>query len=164
MDKRTALNILCNPGCTMDELKTAYRKACLSNHPDHGGDLEAMKLVNAAYDFLKVHKWTMDDMAPASDDSILDCILERWSSIKHWPNITGEVCGTWIWVTGQTWRYKKQLKSFGFRWSQNKSSWYWHPAGYKKRSRRSWGLEDIRDKFGSSTLQTAEVYTVGGAA
>jgi len=34
------------------DLKSAYRKAALKNHPDHGGNEEKMKLVNNAYDLL----------------------------------------------------------------------------------------------------------------
>lgn len=38
---------------TQDELKAAYKKAAVANHPDKGGDLESMKKINAAYDRLK---------------------------------------------------------------------------------------------------------------
>lgn len=38
---------------TADELKVAYKKAAIANHPDKGGDLESMKKINAAYDRLK---------------------------------------------------------------------------------------------------------------
>lgn len=34
---------------TLDELKKAYRAATLANHPDRGGDVEAMKRVNLDY-------------------------------------------------------------------------------------------------------------------
>lgn len=38
---------------TPDELKTAYKKAAVANHPDKGGDVETMKKINAAHDKLK---------------------------------------------------------------------------------------------------------------
>jgi hypothetical protein len=38
---------------TEDVLKAAFRKAALANHPDHGGNVEAMKQVNNAHDCLK---------------------------------------------------------------------------------------------------------------
>lgn len=38
---------------TPAEIKTAYRKAALSVHPDRGGSTEAMARVNAAYDEAK---------------------------------------------------------------------------------------------------------------
>jgi curved DNA-binding protein CbpA len=38
---------------TPDELKTAYKRAAVANHPDKGGDVETMKKINAAHDKLK---------------------------------------------------------------------------------------------------------------
>ncbi|HYF98377.1 MAG TPA: DnaJ domain-containing protein, partial [Coxiellaceae bacterium] len=36
----------------LDEIKQAYRDLALLNHPDRGGDLEEMKLINLAYEVL----------------------------------------------------------------------------------------------------------------
>jgi hypothetical protein len=33
-------------------LKSSYRQACMKHHPDHGGDEEQFKSVQAAYNFL----------------------------------------------------------------------------------------------------------------
>lgn len=38
---------------TASEVKTAWKKAAMTNHPDKGGSLEKMKAVNVAYDKLK---------------------------------------------------------------------------------------------------------------
>ena len=35
-----------------DELKKAYRKAAIKNHPDKGGDVEVFKEISHAYDIL----------------------------------------------------------------------------------------------------------------
>jgi hypothetical protein len=39
-----------NSFITLDELKTEYRRLAKENHPDHGGDSEAMKEINAEFD------------------------------------------------------------------------------------------------------------------
>lgn len=36
-------------GATLDEIKKAYRKACMQHHPDRGGDPEMFKRATAAY-------------------------------------------------------------------------------------------------------------------
>lgn len=35
-----------------DDLKNQYKKLLKANHPDNGGDLEAMKEINVEYDAL----------------------------------------------------------------------------------------------------------------
>ena len=53
MTRETAYKILeIDPSQELD-LKAAYRKAALKNHPDHGGSEELMKLVNQARDVLE---------------------------------------------------------------------------------------------------------------
>jgi len=51
----SVLSISSEDATNPDKLKTAYRQASKKNHPDMGGSEEAMKDVNAAYDFLSKH-------------------------------------------------------------------------------------------------------------
>ena len=39
-----------------DEIRSAYRKLALQNHPDKGGDLKKMQLINNVKDILLKHK------------------------------------------------------------------------------------------------------------
>ena len=39
-----------------------------------------------------------------------------------------ELCGAWLWVSGETRAHKDALKAAGLRWSAKKSMWYWRPA------------------------------------
>ncbi len=48
--------LLLEPGYTDEQLKTAYRKAAHSHHPDKGGDAEKFKQIVAAYEFLKKYE------------------------------------------------------------------------------------------------------------
>jgi len=137
-----------------DDLKAAYRRACLKYHPDHGGDEEIMKLVNAAYETLKTATWSQYDKRQAANDvNIADELLKKWNEIKTWKTIKGEVCGSWLWVSGETWRYKKQLKEMSFRWSRNKTAWYWHNSGYRKKGKKVFSMDEIRHKYGSNGLR-----------
>ena len=42
----------CDRAVTGEDLKKAYRKACLKHHPDKGGDEELFKEIQIAYDTL----------------------------------------------------------------------------------------------------------------
>ena len=44
----------------MEEIKKAYRRLVMKYHPDRGGDLEAMKKINAAYQILSEKKAEYD--------------------------------------------------------------------------------------------------------
>ena len=57
MSHREALDIFRNNGIDVstfnaDELKQAHHKLAKQNHPDKGGDVETMKMINTAYDTL----------------------------------------------------------------------------------------------------------------
>ena len=43
-----------------------------------------------------------------------------------------ELCGSWIWCSGNTKAVKEDLKSLGFKWSHNKAAWYYHRDPYRK--------------------------------
>lgn len=52
MTRIEALAILGNPKPTLETVRSAYRKACFRYHPDRGGDIRQMQLVNAAWELL----------------------------------------------------------------------------------------------------------------
>lgn len=38
-----------DPGASLEEIKSAYRALAMQHHPDHGGTVEKMREINAAY-------------------------------------------------------------------------------------------------------------------
>ncbi len=158
MTKKEALTILNPSECQEKALKQAYRAAALKYHPDHGGDERLMKLVNLAFEVLKDGFWTpYEGRSAAKEVPLTEEVKAKWEEISHFPLIRAEIIGTWIWVSGQTWRYKKQLKALGFKWSYGKNAYYWHHyKGYRKLNGRQYDMDDIRSKFGSNDLQNTE--------
>ena len=162
MTTREALSILKPKARTEEAIKAAYREACLQHHPDHGGDIELMKLVNLAMECLNSRPWTAYEARAAANDMPLTEILKTaWDQIKHLPEINGEVCGSWIWVTGTTKKYRHELKAAGFRFSRNKIAWYFHGPGYRKRTKRSFNIDEIRSQWGSNDLKTETAQAIG---
>ena len=163
MTHKEALAILKPDAATDDALKRAYRAASKIYHPDHGGNEELMKLVNLAYETLKRAErwWTPAEAREAARETPLtETLAALWDKIKHFPGIQGEVIGTWLWVTGDTRKYKAQLKEAGFRFSARKSAWYYHEGKYRKHSRRKFGLDDIRAMWGAADLETEQAEAV----
>ena len=145
----------------LDELKKEYKALVRKYHPDlTGGTTETeMAEINAEFDWLH-------DTLPAVNakgESYQPRADARGVAAEYRAAILAalrcegvnvELCGSWIWATGETRQHKDKLKAAGFRWSQNKLAWYWHPAGYRKTSRHEWSLDDIRARFGSQKFGT----------
>lgn len=142
---------------TLDELKKEYRRLAMKHHPDHGGDTATMQAINAEYEerfevLKKQHNTTADEHhqtteAPEEFINIINTLIK-------FPGIIVELCGSWLWISGDTLPIKDQLKAAGCRWSSSKKMWYWHhPEEGTRRSHGKATMTDIRNKYGSQTFK-----------
>lgn len=138
---------------TLDELKRQYKHWAIKLHPDMpGGDEAAMKRLNNEYDaaILRINRGTCASDATAKQYTTTEAAAYRDIIIQliKLAGINIELCGTWIWIAGDTYRHKEDLKALGCKWSRGKSAWYW--AGDKRpRYGSHMSMEDIRQKYGS---------------
>lgn len=145
---------------TIDELKKQYRKLAMQHHPDISNNSDqAMKEINneyeKAYTYILTH---MSDKEQATHTkqghNVNDGYREIINKIVHIPNIIIEICGSWIWISGETKPVKDQLKAAGFYWAAKKLQWYWRPTEYKApKHRKAMTMEYIRDKYGSEKIE-----------
>lgn len=135
---------------TKEAVKMAYRRACMQYHPDRNPSGEhMMKMVNAAYAVLEDYEGEADVEEHAADyGEALNRALNAIAGL----GFDIEVCGAWIWLTGDTRPYKELLKQQGFRWAPKKLRWFYRPEDYKSHSRGKWSMDQIRDKYGSDKV------------
>lgn len=143
---------------SLDELKKAYRRLAMIHHPDVGGDLETMKAINAEHDTLfeqlkRKHNTEADEnhqtTETAEEFRDIIAVLIRLSGLEI------ELCGSWLWIGGNTREHKEELKAAGCRWSSNKKLWYWHhPEQGRKWHRGNRTMGEIRTKYGSETIRS----------
>ncbi|NQV82384.1 MAG: DnaJ domain-containing protein [Rhodospirillales bacterium] len=127
--------------------KAAYRAAALKYHPDiNAAGEEMMKLINEAFEVLE--NFTGD--VKEQDVSYGAAVNDALNAIIRLAGLDIEICGAWIWVTGDTRTHKEALKSAGYRWASKKLSWYFRPAQYRSRSRGKYTMDDIRTTYGSA--------------
>lgn len=141
---------------TLEELKAMYKKLAMQNHPDCGGSTEAMQEINAEYETLfsrlkNTHRNANGEQYTAANDNgeTAADFVEIIDKLVKLPGIIVELCGSWLWITGETRAVKEELKGIGFRWSSNKKAWYYHEGAYSKRGGKSCSMEEIRDMYGS---------------
>ena len=142
----------------LDELKKEYRRLSMIHHPDRGGDPEVMKAINAEHDEVfeilkRQHNETHDEHhqtteTPEEFRHIIDLLMKL-------DGLTVELCGSWLWIGGNTREHKEELKAAGCRWSHNKKLWYWrHPEdGCYRRGAKSKTMSEIRFKYGSQIFE-----------
>ena len=79
--------------------------------------------------------------------------IDAYNQVKHIDGIYTEICGIFLWVTGNTYPHKETFKAIGFKWSGKKQAWYWRPEGYVKKGRRQFSLDEIRMTYGSYDIE-----------
>ena len=133
----------------INEAKKVYKTLAKKLHPDVGGSEEEFKILNSVYTDLIEHKIYF------SNDIKIDIELEKIISlILHFENITIELVGSWVWVSGDTREIKEKLKEIGFKWASKKRMWYFGEMKSKNPTPKS--MEEIKSKYGSETLKTKE--------
>ena len=131
----------------INEAKKVYKTLAKKLHPDVGGSEEEFKLLNAIYnDFI-------ENKIYFSNDFKIDLDLEKIiSQILYFENITIELVGSWIWLSGDTKEIKDKLKELGFKWASKKKMWFY--GEMKGRNPKEKSMEEIKGKYGSETLKS----------
>lgn len=156
----------------LQELKRAYHVAARSAHPDMGGSTEEMQRINSEYE--KAVKRIQREKAmgktytkaSANSETETETETETAETMKQFQEVLNvlysldglniELCGSWLWISGNTYGHKDALKAAGCKWSANKKAWYWYSGDYHKHGKHSYTMDEIRDFHGSETLKAGK--------
>lgn len=161
---------------SLEELRKQYKELLKKYHPDNpNGSTEATQEVNAEYD--QLFKMLKDRHNSKSADGKEGSAKTDFNNMKYdftediklremlnkiigFDGITIEIIGNWIWVSGNTYNYKNELKESGFKWASQKKMWYWKSEVYQKKSRKTLSMNDIRNYYGSVKIQSTELRAI----
>ena len=147
---------------TKENMKKQYRDLCMKHHPDKGGDTRTMQEINAEWSDIQAREAytearTRQEEAHASGrksaadfhdlDEVTEALRQKIEIALNLSGVEVELMGLWVWVTGETKQHKETLKANGFKWSQNKTAWYF--AGVPSFNRKPQDLDSIRNNYGS---------------
>jgi hypothetical protein len=140
---------------SVEEIKLKYKKLAMQHHPDLGGDLETMKLLNNAYEasLKRCNGQTTKDgdkeytykYNQEVEEALMNKIMELLSLNMN--NVEIDLIGTWIWITGDTKTVKDKLKEAGCTWHSKRGCWYFKIGKYYGRSSPE-SLEELALKYG----------------
>ena len=159
--------------CDKSSFKSIYRKLSIKLHPDKTkDDGEAFKRVNEAYlllqdqyNFVDTENMTEEQEMFEADPRFWQCFGEKMETafLAVWKlnGIKIEICGVWLWLTGETYQHKDELKEVGCLFSRKKTAWYWREATKKSWARGKYSLDQIRNKYGSLGLNEQSVNYIG---
>lgn len=139
----------------LETLKVEYKKLAMANHPDRGGDTATMQAINNEYEelfnyFKDAHN--NDETNKYKVTETVDKYRDFIDRIIGLDGLTIEICGSWIWLSGETKKHKDWLKQAGCRWAKSKLMWYFRAEEYKCRRSSGLSMDDIRNKYGSETI------------
>lgn len=156
---------------TPEAAASVYKRLIFTLHPDHNPSPDATRqtqdlnseyaslLAEFAYsgEYGRQQKAHAEGKRTAADYHDLRGVTDELRSkieavLNLGGNLVVELCGLWVWVTGETKPYKEQLgkNGLGFKWSPNKEAWYF--AGVPTFNRKRHSLDEIRNMHGSVIL------------
>jgi hypothetical protein len=153
----------------IEELKKIYFGLAQRIHPDHGGSEEEFKILNSEYQelfprFKDIHKNIKPDAekdyytAKTSTKECPDDFINIVTMLLKIKGINVELCGRWLWISGDTKPQKEILKAMGCNWNKKKCMWSWHypEDSIYKRNKKFVPMDDIRAMYGSQRFYAEE--------
>jgi hypothetical protein len=146
-----------NASTGIDDLKKQYYNLAKKHHPDTGGTNEAFREMNDEYEYLQkliLSNGNFTTSEQSNETEISEIYRDIINSLIILPGIIIELVGSWIWISGNTYPVKEQIKEAGFKFHGKKSMWFWHPGEYRKFNNSEMDMDDIRQRYGSKQFES----------
>jgi hypothetical protein len=147
----------------IDSLKKAYFKLAKVYHPDAGGTNEQFQKLQKEYESLFKTIMSGSNLSAndiANEIELDENLRQAVNAIIGIPSLNVELIGKWIWVSGNTYPIKNELKNAGFMFAPVKKMWYY--KGIESAGRGKLTIDQIRKKYGSQAIQKEGIKKIQG--
>ena len=149
---------------TIDDLKKEYFRLAKIHHPDKGGSTEAFQDLQNEYE--KLLKSTLKNSNLSEEEQHNEEVIDEHlraviDSIINIPGINIELIGKWIWISGNTFLVKDQLKALKFVFFKKEGVPFWVFKGVESAGRGKMNLDAIKSKYGSKQYKGKGNYISG---
>ena len=146
---------------TIDTLRAAWKRLVMQLHPDKGGNHESFTAMKNEYDYLcglraacELGRANEKHEEPKYTRESEIALREMIEKLVRVPGIQIEICGTWLWITGNTFMQHTTLSALGLKFSGSKKAWYYAASIRKTFWKGRYSLQQIRNRFGSEKIES----------
>ena len=151
----------------IEDVKETFRDLAKKLHPDCGGDAEQFKKMMAEYTIIfkrlkNVHRAAEKKAEQAEQESHTEYtespeeFADIISKVIYMDGVEIEIVGRWIWLSGNTYAYKDDIKAAGFFWSSKHKKWYYNGGTKKSKKHSKLTFDQVKDLHGCKTVKTAK--------
>jgi hypothetical protein len=135
---------------SVEDIKSTYRTLARQHHPDLGGSLETMKMLNSQYHakLKSVNGSQSGEHTYNYNQKIEQDIIDKINELLLLSDVIVDLIGTWIWVRGETKPHREKLKELGCFWHAGRKVWYWKPKGFGRSRSNPGSLDSLALKYG----------------
>lgn len=151
----------------VDDIKKRFRELVRDTHPDNGGDAKACARVIEEYrealknmaDWNNSRKQNEKTAEATSAPEMSGDLADVAEILCNLPGVVIELCGSWLWISGDTYQHREEIKKAGCKWASKKRMWYFHEGEYTSHGKPV-EMSTIRARYGSATIQTDNIKTL----
>ena len=139
---------------TIEELKKAYKELAKKLHPDLGGNKEEFQKMNNEYDLL--FKSLKNKANKTNNNKDNDNFKDIINELIKYNELTIEIIGSWLWVSGNTYPLRDSIKKLGMLWSKGRKKWYYTAdtigtnTHYKKKT-----YDELKQSYGYTKIKSS---------
>ena len=153
---------------TIEDVKKTFKELAKKLHPDNGGNAESFKSMMSEYKeafnrYKNVHQSQDGETYKKETSETPEQFAAAINAVINFDAIEIEIVGSWIWLNGNTYAYRDQIKAAGYFWSSKHKKWYYNGDDKKSKKHSKHSFSDIENIYGAEIIKKAKTPRLAAA-